>query len=114
MQFQSTGLNLTNINDLIDVMEQFIGAAIDAMDIIELKEKYGERLCLIGNIDMDIMTRKDPQDVEELVKNNIRNIAPGGGYIVGSSNSVPEFIPLKNYNAMRETTLKYGKYPISI
>ena len=39
---------------------------------------------------------------------------PGGGYILGASNSVPEFIPLKNYNAMRETALEYGGYPISV
>jgi uroporphyrinogen decarboxylase len=63
---------------------------------------------------MDIMARKNPDDVKELVLKNLRNIAPGGGYILGASNSVPEFIPLKNYNAMRETALAFGGYPISI
>lgn len=104
------------------VMDDIVEAGVNglhpiqpnAMDIIEVKKKYGDKLCLMGNIDMDIMTRKEPGDVEELVKKNLRNIAPGGGYIVGASNSVPEYIPLKNYNAMRQAALKYGKYPISI
>ncbi|MFC1847268.1 uroporphyrinogen decarboxylase family protein [Chloroflexota bacterium] len=108
--------------NLMLIMDDIINSGVsalhpiqpNAMDIIEVKKRYGGRLCLIGNIDMDIMTRKEPRDVEELVKKNLRNVAPGGGYIVGASNSVPEFIPLKNYNAMRETSLKYGKYPISV
>ena len=86
----------------------------DAMDIISLKKNYGNKLCLLGNIDMDIMTRGTEKDVAELVIKNLRNIAPGGGYMVGASNSVPEYISVKNYNAMRETALKYGKYPISV
>ena len=108
--------------NLMLVMDDIIDSGVsglhpiqpNAMDIIELKKSYGNKLCLIGNIDMDIMTRKEPRDVEELVKKNLRDVAPGGGYIVGASNSVPEFIPLKNYNAMRETALKYGEYPISV
>ena len=30
-----------------------------------------------------------------------------------SSNSIPEYVPLANFNAMREATFEYGRYPIS-
>jgi len=108
--------------NVVEVLEDIINAGVNAlhpiqpnaMDIGYLKKKVGDKLCLVGNIDMDVMTRGNPQEVEELVKRNLREIAPSGGYIVGASNSVPEYIPLKNYNAMRKTTLKYGRYPISI
>jgi len=108
--------------NLTAVLDDIIAAGVNgihpvqpnAMDIIDLKKKVGGKLCLLGNIDMDIMTRCTEKDVAELVMKNLRNIAPGGGYLVGASNSVPEYIPLKNYNAMRETALKYGKYPISV
>ena len=107
--------------NLTAVVDDIVAAGVNglhpiqpnAMDIITLKKNYGDRLCFLGNIDMDIMTRGTEKDVAELVMKNLRNIAPGGGYLLGASNSVPEYIPLKNYNAMRETALKYGKYPIS-
>jgi uroporphyrinogen decarboxylase len=108
--------------NLMAVLDDLVAAGVkgvhpiqpNAMDIIEVKKKYGDKLCLLGNIDMDVMTRGTEKDVEALVIKNLHNIAPGGGYLVGASNSVPEFIPLKNYNAMRETALKFGKYPISV
>lgn len=86
-----------------------------AMDIVRLKKTYGDRVCLIGNIDLAYtLTLGTPQEVEEQVKERLREVAPGGGYCVGSSNSVTEYVPLANYNAMRETVLKYGTYPIRI
>jgi uroporphyrinogen decarboxylase len=108
--------------NLTPVLDDIIAAGVrglhpiqpNAMDIIATKKRVGDKLCLLGNIDMDIMTRGTEKDVAELVMKNLRNVAPGGGYLVGASNSVPEYIPLKNYNAMRETALKYGGYPISV
>lgn len=108
--------------NLTDVLDDLIAAGINglhpiqpnAMDISVLKKRVGDKLCLLGNIDMDIMARKGPDEVKELVMQNLRNVAPGGGYIIGASNSVPEYIPLENYNAMRETAVKYGQYPISV
>jgi len=108
--------------NVVEVLGDIIDAGVKglhpiepaAMDIRDIKKKVGDKLCLLGNIDMDVMARGTPSEVEELVKRNLKEIAPGGGYIVGSSNSVPEYIPLENYNAMRETALKYGRYPISL
>ncbi len=108
--------------NLTNVLDDIIAAGVkglhpiqpNAMDISVLKKSVGDKLCLLGNIDMDIMARKSPDDVKELVFRNLRNIAPGGGYILGASNSVPEYIPLENYNAMRETALEYGRYPIAV
>jgi uroporphyrinogen decarboxylase len=86
-----------------------------AMNIAELKSKIGDRMCLIGNLDLSYtLTRGTPQEVEAEVRERIRTIAPGGGYCLGSSNSVPAYVPLANYNAMREAAFRYGKYPISV
>jgi uroporphyrinogen decarboxylase len=85
-----------------------------AMDIAETKRKWGHKLCLIGNIDLGYtLTRGTPQEVEAEVKHRLREVAPGGGYCLGSSNSVTDFVPLQNYNAMREAALRYGAYPIA-
>ena len=85
------------------------------MDIVELKAGVGGRLCVMGNIDLAYtLTRGSPEEVAEEVRMRLRQVAPGGGYILGSSNSVPEYVPLANYQAMRETALRYGVYPIRV
>jgi len=86
-----------------------------AMDIREVKEKYGDTLCILGGLNLDYpLSRGTPTEVEEEVKRLIRDVAPGGGYCLGSSNSITEYVPLENYKAMLESGLKYGEYPINI
>lgn len=84
------------------------------MDIVELKKRYGDRLCLIGNIGLEKeLTLGTPADVEARVKERIAQLAPGGGYACGSSNSVTYYVPLENYLAMLKAVNRYGRYPIS-
>ena len=86
-----------------------------AMDINDLKARIGGRVCLIGNIDLGYtLTRGTPEEVAEEVRQRIHDVAPGGGYCVGSSNSIPYYVPVPNYRAMVEAALRYGKYPISV
>ena len=86
-----------------------------AMDILEIKRKYGSRISLIGNIDLIYtLTRGTPEEVRAEVRQRIHDLAPGGGYAVASANSFPEYVPLANFNALREATFEYGRYPISV
>lgn len=86
-----------------------------AMDIVETKRLFGDRLCLIGNIDLGYtLTRGTPAEVDAEVRERIRVLAPGGGYAVSSSNSVTEYVPFENYQAMRSAVAKYGAYPINL
>ncbi len=108
--------------NVVEVLDDIIGAGVNglhpiqpnAMNIQCVKKQIGDKLCLLGNIDMDVLARGSSQEIEELVKRNLKEIAPGGGYVVGSSNSVPEYIPVENYNAMVKTTLRLGRYPITL
>ncbi len=104
------------------VMEDLLDCGIDAlhpiepqaMDIRQLKQDYGQRLCLIGNVDLEYtLTRGTPQEVAEQTRSLIRDVGPGGGYCVSSSNSIPSYVPVENYRAMVQTTLEYGIYPLS-
>lgn len=108
---------------LWDVMEDIIACGVNAlhpiepqaMDIREVKKRYGDRLCLMGNLDLSgPLGRGTPEEVEEEVKRLLREVAPGGGYCLGSGNSVPDYIPYENYIAMTQACLKYGRYPIRI
>jgi uroporphyrinogen decarboxylase len=84
-----------------------------AMDGRELKAAYGDRLCLLGNIEIgETLTLGPPADVEAEVRERIRTLAPGGGYAVGSSNTVAHYVKMENFEAMVKATRRYGRYPI--
>ena len=107
---------------LWDLMEDLIALGVDAlhpidptcMDIEEVKRRVGDRLCLIGNISNEILEVGTPEEVVALTKTRLKALAPGGGYCLGSGNSVPDWARIENYQAMRETCLRYGHYPIDI
>lgn len=85
------------------------------MDIVDVKKKWGDKICVIGNIDLNYtLTRGTPAEVEDEVKQRVKELAQGGGYCLSSSNSVTDYVPLENFNAMREATFKYGQYPINV
>lgn len=82
------------------------------MDIGEVKRRYGDRLCLIGNVEVDALTRGTREDIQAQVHHLLHNIAPGGGYCLGSSNTIPNYVRLENYRTMLDATLEWGCYPI--
>jgi uroporphyrinogen decarboxylase len=116
MIFHSDG-DITTLLDTV-IEAEFSGIhPIDpnAMDINQVNKAYGDRLALLGNINMDFpLSRGKPADVEELVLKRIHDLAPGGGYLLSTSNSVAEYIPLENYKAMLLAGHKYGQYPIRV
>ena len=107
---------------LWDLMEDLIGLGIHAlhpidptcMDIEKAKRRIGGRVCLFGNIANDLLAEGTSEEVADLVKKRLKVLAPGGGYCLGSGNSVPAWTRIENYRAMLDTALLYGRYPIRI
>jgi uroporphyrinogen decarboxylase len=85
-----------------------------ALDIVEVKKKYKEGLCLMGNIELDTLIRGVPENIENLVISNLQNVAKDSFYVGGSSNSIQKEVKIENYLKMNETFLKLGTYPINI
>jgi len=83
------------------------------MDIGKVKEMYGDRIALAGNIDCgELLSHGTTEEVAEAVKETIAKAAPGGGYILASSNSIHPAVRPENYRAMVEAARKYGRYPL--
>lgn len=86
-----------------------------SMDLEAIKNKYGNKLCLWGNVDLRYtLTRGTPEDVEKEVKSCIKKAGNHGGYIIGSANSLTDYCPTENIFAMAKAIKKYGKYPLLI
>ena len=50
-----------------------------AMDVAAVKREYGDRICLLGNVDLNILGMGSEEDVVREVRELIRVAGPGGG-----------------------------------
>ena len=78
-------------------------------DVREVKHTYGKKTALIGGIDVDFLCRASEQDIRKRVTETLDICMPGGGYCLGSGNSVANYIPLDNYLAMLDEGWLYGR-----
>lgn len=79
-----------------------------SMDPLEIQRRWPGRFCLIGNIDLDLMSRGTPDEVQRHVRQRIDALNQAGGYIVGVSNTVPHYVRTENYVRMIETVYAAG------
>lgn len=77
------------------------------LDVRELREEYGDRLILFGNIDVRKLAGTR-EEVEEEVRSKVTAGREGGGYIFHSDHSVPKDVPLANYQLALETLAQCG------
>jgi uroporphyrinogen decarboxylase len=85
------------------------------MAISEVKQKYGDRLCLIGNVDCAAtLSFGTVDEVRQETKEVIRKAGIGGGLIVASSNTIHSAVKPENYVEMVRTIREYGQYPLDI
>jgi uroporphyrinogen decarboxylase len=83
------------------------------MDIGLVKRRYGDRMTLMGNVDCaHTLVEGTPEQVADETLRVIRMAAPGGGFVLTSSNTIHYGVRAENYMAMLETVHRYGTYPI--
>jgi uroporphyrinogen decarboxylase len=80
------------------------------MPVTEAKQRWGDRIALLGGIDVDLLTRGRPEQVRARTREVLEACMPGGGYALGSGNSVANYVSLGNYLAMLEEGWRVGVY----
>jgi len=80
------------------------------MDLRTVKDQYGSRFCLIGNIDSSrTLPFGTPDEVAAEVRAAIDVAAPGGGYILASDHSLHDGIPTENITTLFRVGAEYGQ-----
>jgi uroporphyrinogen decarboxylase len=79
-------------------------------DIFELRERWKNRMALIGNIPVALLARGDEHRIEQRVREYCSRLAPGGGYVLSSSGPITKEIPPANLVAMVRAVHKYGRF----
>jgi len=82
-----------------------------AIDYRDYKKRFGDRICLFGNIDVEFpLVHGTPEDVEQDVIAHMEVLKPGGRWVAGSSHSITNFVPHENFVAMINAFHRYGMY----
>ena len=109
---------LHSCGNLADIMDDLIeDVKIDAKhsfedtieDVRQVKQTYGQRIALLGGIDVDFLCRNGEDAIRRRVRETLDACMPGGGYCLGSGNSVANYIPLDNYLAMVDEGRLFGR-----
>lgn len=81
------------------------------MDIRQIKEAYGDNICLIGNVENKLLLPFGTlQEIAEQTRECINIAAPGGGYMFASDHSIHPGVPYKKAKFMFDLAKKYGAY----
>jgi uroporphyrinogen decarboxylase len=70
------------------------------MPVTEAKKRYGGHIAILGGIDVDFLCRADEDAIRKRVRETLNICMPGGGYCLGTGNSVADYIPIDNYLVM--------------
>lgn len=106
---------------IMPLLEDFKAAGIDLLstlcpppsgdvDAVKVKEILGESVALMGHVDLGVIRFGTPAEIETQVHRAIEVLGSGGGYILGTSDSIRDGSPFENVKAFFDAGRKYGAY----
>lgn len=105
-----------NINPLMDMLAECNPHAIHSIDpqghmnLAEMKRKYSDKVCLIGNVNCGLLQTGTEEEVIADVRRSLREGMTGYGYIFSTSNCIYTGLPLERYELMHKIWMKEGIY----
>lgn len=105
--------------NIMPILDQLVQAEPDALhsldpqagvDIAEVKRLYGDRVCLIGNVNCGLMDTGTDDEVRESARYALKHGMPGGGYIFSTSNCIYTGMKLERYEMILDVWRKEGNY----
>jgi len=108
---------LHSCGNMYAIMEDLIEMGVDAKHSYEDKilpaddahEKWGDRIGIIGGVDMGLMAKGSEEEVRLRTRELLDRCASKGRYVMGTGNSVANYIPLANYLALVDETGKWNR-----
>lgn len=90
----------------IDAKHSFEDGAIPVTDFFD---RYGERVGIIGGLDIDFLSQSSEEAVRAKTREVLEHCHADGGYVLGTGNSVTDYLPTANYLAMLEEGRRFGE-----
>mgnify|MGYP000129567825 CR=1 FL=1 len=96
----------------VDILATCTPPPIGDFDLKVAKEKFGDKVCFKGGIDIVEMKTTTPERIKEKVAEVIKIGAPGGGFILSTSDSIRDGTPIENVKVFFTAGREYGKYSV--
>ena len=105
--------------NLHPIMDELCDSGVEAvqavdpvagMDIVLAKRQARGRVALAGNIDCGLLVRGPEEKVYAEVRRVLEACKPGGGFILGASNTIYRETPIRHYDAMHRAWKEHGTY----
>lgn len=105
-----------------DIFEDMVEIGLDAynpleaksgLDVVDLKKGFGGRLAFVGNIDVRVLEKGDPQAIRREVLYKLQ-AARGGGWVMQSDHSVSSNVAPESYELAVQTLREAGRYPLAL
>jgi uroporphyrinogen decarboxylase len=101
--------------NLREILPSIVSTGIDGyqsidpqggMDLADVKQRYGDKLILMGNVRTALLQEPDDLAIRTAVRDCIRIGAPGGRYVFSTSNCIFKGMPLESYGILHDEYLK--------
>lgn len=70
------------------------------LPVTEAKRLYGNRIAILGGFDVDRLCRSSEEEIRAYTDLLLDECGAGGGYALGTGNSIADYIPLPHYLTM--------------
>ncbi|KLU62763.1 methylcobalamin:coenzyme M methyltransferase [Peptococcaceae bacterium CEB3] len=117
IMFHSCGSVAAFIDQFIEVGFDILNPVqplADGMNSKVLKDRFGSQISFLGGIDVQEKMLKTENDVKGEVALRVRDLAPGGGYVLAPSHNLFGEVPTENIVTLFECAREYGRYPIRV
>jgi uroporphyrinogen decarboxylase len=81
------------------------------LDVVDLKEQYAGKLAMVGNIDVRVLEKGDPEVIRREVGRKLQ-AARGGGWVFQSDHSVSSSVAPESYELALATLRELGDFPL--
>lgn len=78
----------------------------NVLPVTEAKRLYGDKICLLGGVDVHKLSTLSPDELRVYVRDIIDECAPGGRFAIGAGNSITSYISVENYLTMLDEALR--------
>ena len=106
--------------DARDIFDDMVEIGLDGynpleakagLDVVELKQTYAGRLAFVGNIDIRVLEKGDPESIRREVRHKLQ-AARGGGWVFQSDHSVSSNVAPESYEVAIAALRELGNYPL--
>ena len=101
----------TLMEDLIEVVgiDGYHSFEDNIEPVEEFYRRYHDRISVLGGVDVNLLSHGSREEVRARCRQILDACGPGGGFAMGSGNSITNYCKIENYYAMLDETRRWNQ-----